>query len=171
MGEDGEQVEHADGGGEQLAVADQLAATPARHLQHWRGGGLVSPAVAWCPRRCPGVPGAAPPNGCRPVSRLTWLRQLPGGTHCSTQVYSQPTFPARRTSHNPSLVPLCVGHMQTIGSCYMQTVPSLNEERTDVQTQQSAYSYMPGLCNYTIMYLESVVMERKRTLDGFNSEE
>ena len=29
--------------------------------------------------------------------------------------------------------------MQTVGSGYMQTVPSLNEERTDVQTQQSAY--------------------------------
>ena len=33
------------------------------------------------------------------------------------------------------------------------------------------YSYMPGLCNYSIMYLKSVVMERKCTLEDFNSEE
>ena len=34
-----------------------------------------------------------------------------------------------------------------------------------------SYSYMQGLCNYSIMYLKSVVMERKRTLEDFNSEE
>ena len=31
------------------------------------------------------------------------------------------------------------------------------------------YSYRLELCNYSIMYLESAVMERKHTLEGCNS--